>query len=191
MSRHTSHPLIILLVAGALIRLFFVFAVPLYPAQTALPGYNDEPLHLEYIRYIVKWDRLPVWRAEVSDANPLTGEYVQPPFYYLLCNTAFRFGEMLREGAGLYGARLLSLLLGLVAGLFVYWSARRITGSEPAALAAFIPIMFSPNTVFFSALVTNDAALACVCSMAFHSLLLNREGYGGSMRQVKTGVYLG
>jgi len=180
-----------LLIAGALLRLFFVFALPLYPEKTFLPGYNDEPLHLNYIRHIAEYNRLPIWYSEESETNPLVDEFGQAPLYYLIAVPFFWAGEALHTGWGLYGARLLSLCLGIIAAQFVYWSAQRIVRDERIALAAMAAALFAPNNVSFTSLVTNDAGLACLCAMAFHSLLLVREGYGGVARQIKTGVYLG
>jgi hypothetical protein len=182
---------ILLLAIGLGIRLFYVFATPLYPAQTILPGYNDEPLHLQYIHYMVEWRSIPIWYPEESATNPMVDEYGQSPLYYVMAIPAYKAGEFLGEGWGLYGARLTSLFFGIVAAMFVYWSAVRLTNDKRVALGAFSLALLSPNAVIFSSLVTNDSALACVSTMAFHSLLIANAGEGGTVRQVKTGIYLG
>jgi len=191
MPRKISRPFLALLAAGLILRLSLIFTNPLYPAQGSLPGYNDEPLHLEYVKFLSQWNRLPVWFAEESVVNPLVDEFSQNPLYYILAVPFFRLGELFGAGAGLYGVRLLSTGLGLMFGLLVYWSALRLWSSEQAALAALASALFSPNALLITSLVTNDAGLLCLSAAAFYSLLLVRDGIGGTLRQGITGIYFG
>lgn len=180
-----------ILAAGIVLRLILVFSLPLYPARNPLPGYNDEPMHLQYVRYLDEWGRWPIWSAEESRSDSLVDEYPQPPLYYAAALPAYRVGEWIRVGCGLYGARLVSVFFGIVAALFVFWSARRLTGDHRTALGALAAAALAPNSVVFSSLVTNDAMLFGFAAMAFHSVLLSRAGEGGAVRQVKTGLMLG
>jgi len=186
----------VILLAGIAIRLALVFAMPLYPDTTPIPGYNDEPLHLEYVRFLADFSIWPIWQPADS-TNQLTGEFTQPPLYYALAAQGYRLGEAVTEGGGLIGARIISLILGLVAALFAYRAVQLLLNRDgsPAAsavaLGALTAMLLAPTTVLFTSLVTNDALILCLGAMAFYSLILCRLGRGGAGRQILTGLILG
>ncbi len=181
----------IILTAGIILRLILVFALPLYPEETFLPGYNDEPMHLNYVRYIAENKRLPVWTEEESKANPLVDEFPQSPLYYVIAAPAYRLGEWIKPGGGIIGARMVSVLFGVAGSLIVYWICLKIIGKRRAALAGMAFVTFSPNMALFTSLVTNDSLLYCLSALSFASIIALREFVGGSLRQIKTGLVLG
>ena len=101
-------------------------------------------------------------------------EAIQPPGYYAVVaiigtsiNWAFNIGILhaLRIGS----------LLWLTAGLILLWASGRLVGISPIKLGAGILILAAaPTTVYFSAIVSNDASsifagsfIAFVCLLAF------------------------
>ncbi len=181
----------IILAAGLILRLFFVVNLPLFPDENPLPGYNDEPMHLNYVRYVAEKMRWPVWTDAESHANPLIDEFPQPPLYYAIAAPAFKLGEWFTEGGGLYGARLISLLFGVATSLVAYWICGKVLEDTRGGLAGMAFVTFSPNLVIFSSLVSNDSMLFCLSAMAFASILLMRENSGSTTKQTQSGLLLG
>ena len=65
-SRAAIVPFALLLTAAILLRIVFVFAVPLGPVvERRLEGLNDEPAHLNYVRYLVEHRSLPIQTGHV------------------------------------------------------------------------------------------------------------------------------
>lgn len=63
--------------------------------------------------------------------------------------------------------RLLNMVLGVVAVLAAYLSMREISPTRPApALAVAAVVAFNPQFLFMSGMVTNDVAVAALCSLA-------------------------
>ncbi len=180
----------VIIVAGVIIRLFLVFSIPLYPEQTFLPGYNDEPMHLNYVRHLAEEKSWPIWDAEASKLTTLVDEFPQPPLYYLIATPAYQLGEWISAGGGLFGARLVSLFFGIVTSLIIYWICKQMLGDRRGARAGLAFATFSPNLVVFSSLVTNDSLLFCLSALAFGSIVFAYKGIGGAVRQVKTGLFL-
>lgn len=181
----------LVLISGILLRVFIALKLPLYSADNPANGYNDEPMHLNYIRYISEWRRLPVWTEAESRVDPLIDEFPQPPVYYVIATPAYKFAESLNAGSGLVGARLVSIFFGIIAALIVYWVCQKLLNDRTSSLAGFVFMLFSPNPVIFSSIVTNDSALMAFSSLSFASILLVRNNVGGSIRQIKTGLLAG
>ncbi len=182
--------LIILSIAFA-VRLIYLFIIPLYPSVELTTGYNDEPLHLHYVKHMAEEDSWPVWYNLPDSLNYLTDAYIHPPLYYKLASYSYRIAEWMKNGWGLYGARLTSLIFGLIGCMFVYRTARLSFDQSIIALSAFTVTALAPPVVIFSSIVTNDAMLFCVSSMAVHSLMRCRTEEHNPLRQIMTGLFIG
>ena len=179
------------MLAGLTIRLVFVIFTPLYPNEQILPGYNDEPLHLKYVSFVASERKLPVWTKSNDDARQVIDQYVQPPLYYTLSAPFFALGEFLNRGSGLYLVRFFSLIFGLVAGWFTYRLALLCSKDERLALGAAAAVLFSPNGVVFTSLVTNDALLLCLSAMVLYMIVRSRVGDTTIKHQVLIGLLAG
>lgn len=171
----------IILSAGFLIRLALLLTLPLYPEENSLPGYNDEPLHLAYVKHINEHWSWPVWTQTASDSTNLVDEYPQPPLYYLLAAPLYRLSQVISADAGLIGARITSLICGMITLYLIYTVGYIATLNVQTALAAVGFAAFSPNTVIFSSLVTNDALLMLLSALVFIMLfdqLVNKDSVG-------------
>jgi len=180
-----------LIILGIALRLFFVFTTPLYPEAGFLPGYNDEPLHLNYIQHLANGNGWPVYQptGDIAIDHP-RGEFVQPPLYYKSVVPAYKIGEFFRPGWGLYTVRLMSVLYGIIAGVFAYRMAYIWTNRRRIARFTLAAMMFAPNAVMFTSLVSNDALLICLSSMTLYSLPLCRQPRISGLRIVITGAFL-
>ena len=173
------------------LRLFFVFTIPLHPDVGFLPGYNDEPLHLHYVQHLADGKGWPVYEPTGDIAiDHLRGEFVQPPLYYKSVVPAYKLGEFVKLGWGMYAVRLMSVLYGILAGVFAYRTAYIWTNRRRIARFTLAAMMLAPNAVIFTSLVSNDALLICLSAMTIYSLTLCRQPRSKGVRMVLTGAFL-
>jgi 4-amino-4-deoxy-L-arabinose transferase-like glycosyltransferase len=179
-----------LLATGILFRVILLLFIPLYPENSPLPGYNDEPMHLQYVREIASTGRIPVWTEQESRSNPLIDEYPQSPLYYLLAALPYKLGETIRQGWGIYCVRFLSVMLGILGALFVRLAAFRFSNNLQVADSAFAFALLSPNMVLFTSIVTNDAALIALSGIAFFCIFRFELGTGSDRKWWRLGSVL-
>jgi 4-amino-4-deoxy-L-arabinose transferase-like glycosyltransferase len=118
----------------------------------------DEPAHYNYVKFLAEQHRFPVLKIgdypasyleEMKAARfppgmsiePIRYEFHQPPLYYLLAVPLFWLG-----GGALLPLRLLSVAIGAVLLLVIYWTVREVAPGRPllslgtTAFAAFLPM---------------------------------------------------
>lgn len=178
-------PISWILLGGAIIRIWLAFHLPLYPAKDRLVGFNDEPMHLRYAKQVAESRHWPIWTREEAARDSLIGEYPQPPTYYALA------GGIIGCGGGLAAVRVWSALLGVLAGWVVYRYARLVSDRDDVHLAAAVAATFSPVSVIFTSLVTNDALLVLSASLALFQLERVRRGADGRWGGVIFGLAVG
>jgi hypothetical protein len=151
-------------------------------ARSTPKGANpDEGAHLEFVRIVATEFRLPALNVEerkqkgFKDANY---EAHQAPLYYLLAAPFYRVGEGVDATNGpTQGARLLSILIGLVGTTMIWLLARELAPGRPGlwlattAIAAFLPMRLA-----VSASVGNDILAE---AMGTWALLLMVRGVRG------------
>ncbi len=187
-TRRFKRTLVGLIVIGVTVRLALMVMTPLYPEEKMLPGYNDEPLHLHYVKYIAGGGGWAVYNPMENDS--LTAEFMQSPLYYFLATPIYKTAEALHQSWGLYGARLVSIICGLIAALFAFRTALVWSENRKVAAGTLAAMLFAPNAVLFTSLVTNDALLVCTAALALHSLVLCRSESNSLARHMLTGVFL-
>jgi len=178
---------------GLALRLSFAWMTPLFPDRSILPGYNDEPLHLFYVQHLAAGGGIPVWGVSADTSEHLAGEFTQPPLYYATASSPYKLGEALHNGWGMYLARLVSVICGLVAALFTYRIATlwfRNDGGNVIALGAFAAMLLAPNAVVFSSIVTNDALLMALSALSLYSIIRCRSESTSVTRQFLTGLFI-
>ncbi len=180
-----------LIIAGVVFRLLLLILIPKYPEIQTLPSYNDEPLHLHYIDYVASELNIPVYKATgVDSIDHINGQFGQTPLYYILSAPLYKLCELIHSGWGLYGARLMSVAFGLLAAYFAYLMALTFTRSQIVAVSVLAAMLMAPNAAVFTTLVTNDALLTCIASLAMYQIVRSRCGDQTLMRQVLTGFFL-
>jgi hypothetical protein len=158
----------------------------------------DEPAHLAYVGYLLLHHALPpLARPPYGDRY----ESYQAPLDYAVTavagtllgmqslalsfqpNPAFSF---LRQGSRAYlpapagspiaasirELRLAHLLWAAVTAVLVLMTTHRLSGGRvDLALAATAPFVLSPQFLFVSATVNNDAAVSCLAALALFALM--------------------
>jgi 4-amino-4-deoxy-L-arabinose transferase-like glycosyltransferase len=132
-----------------------------------LPWFNDEPSHLNYVRYLDQHNRLPVQTASVQDGfQSAQFEYYQPPLYYYLARPFYALGQALTLGRELYWVRLVSVLFSLVGLSVIYPAVLRVLGAR-AALLALLLAAFSGVPLRHGYLAGNDSLFFALICMQF------------------------
>jgi 4-amino-4-deoxy-L-arabinose transferase-like glycosyltransferase len=152
----------------AIIMLYFALGI-LYAAYTPAWQAPDEPAHYNYVQYLARQHRFPILKAgdypaayleEIKAAHfppemsisPIRYEFHQPPLYYLLAAPV----HSLWRGA-LLPLRLLSVAMGALLLLVVYWTVQELASNHPIlALGATAFVAFLPMHLAMTAAVNND-----------------------------------
>lgn len=163
-----------------LIRVAFLFATPFTDRESrfGILGFNDERAHLNYVRFVAEERALPVQTRSVLDPDAFVHndfEYYQPPLYYLLAAPLHAAFEAAFPGHGDYGARFLSVILGVLTMAAAY-RAGSTFGHRTGLLSASLLACF-PTHAYFSALATNDS-LAWLIGALLIARLLGPSRYG-------------
>jgi 4-amino-4-deoxy-L-arabinose transferase-like glycosyltransferase len=141
----------------------------LYAAYTPAWQAPDEPAHYNYVRHLAERHRFPVLKPgdfpaayleEIKAARfppemsiePIRYEFHQPPLYYLLAVPFYRLFE-----GSLVPLRLLSVLLGGLLLLVVYWAVEALVPHRPLlALGSTAFVAFLPMHLAVISAVNND-----------------------------------
>ncbi|MFC2015305.1 glycosyltransferase family 39 protein [Chloroflexota bacterium] len=155
-------------VLPAIVILYLILGT-LYALLTPAWQAPDEPAHYNYVRFLAEQHRFPLlkpgdypadYMEEIKAAHfppdmsidPIRYEFHQPPLYYLIAVPTYQ----LFRGA-LLPLRLLSLVLGALLLLVVYWIVREVAPHSPClALAAAAFVAFLPMHLAMTAAANND-----------------------------------
>jgi hypothetical protein len=152
-------------------------------ARSTPKGANpDEGAHLEFVRIVSTEFRLPALNVEerrqkkFADANY---EAHQAPLYYLLAAPFYRVGEAVDATNGpTQGARLLSVLIGLLGTSFVWLLAKELAPGRPGlwigatAFAAFLPMRLAAT-----ASVGNDVLAEAMGTLCLWLMVRGLRGH--------------
>jgi hypothetical protein len=139
------------------LRLAAVFFIPFgQKTEHHLQGLNDEPAHLNYVKYLAQHRAFPVmehWVLESDAFERNEFEYHQAPLYYLICAP---FYKLFGAKRAITVCRLLSAFFG-IAGLWIIALLLRDCGCPARVrLAAVLFVGLLPSHLYFSSLVSND-----------------------------------
>lgn len=164
--RHWRAALIIML-AAALVRLFFAAALPLFPDET----------------YYWEWSR-----------RPASGYFDHPPAIAHLILAGTRLASLVGLEPSPFVVRLFPVLAGTLAGLFTMLIARRLGGGRATRTAAIV-FALMPLAATGLILATPDAPLLAACGATMYFVVRAVQEPVGSRASLKfwilTGVALG
>lgn len=179
MKYNLSKPLLVLLGLAAALRIYFIIVTPLYwnGELGALQAFNDEPAHLNYVKYLMEHDTLPVQTQSIQDEEALKSfefEYYQPPLsYHMVSFLAGIAGIDAGSHTLVYFARTINMIIGIMTILYLFILSNRLF---PRRAAYFITVFyaFSPVHIRHTSAFSNDALLWFLVLMLFISLLVDR-----------------
>lgn len=189
-----SKQFVYLLALAALVRIYFVLVTPFYwnGEQGSLQAFNDEPAHINYVKYLMKNHVLPVQTQNIQDEDALKTfefEYYQPPLTYDIFSTA---GSILGISPDSYNlvltARFINLILGLLSIFYFYLLVNRLFQSHVAIILSYFYAL-SPVHIRHSSAFSNDVLLWLLLLILFHSILT--DNWGGYKKIILEGLILG
>jgi hypothetical protein len=165
------------------IRLLFVIAVPHdQTVRFGLEGFNDEPSHLRYAKFLGERRAFPVQTMSIEDPRAFIDhafEYYQPPLYYLLCAP---FTAVLDGRAERLACRLLSFAFGLATLAAIGMVLRRAGAPRPAADAAVLFLALLPSHVYFTSVVSNDPLCWLLCTLLLDRIVALADAHATAPR---------
>lgn len=141
----------------------------LYAVYTPAWQAPDEPAHYNYVQYLAEQHHFPVLKPgdypavyleEIKTARfppemsiaPIRYEFHQPPLYYVLAVPVYRL-----SGGALLPLRLLSVALGALLLLVVYWTVQALAPERPLlCLGSTAFVAFLPMHLAMTAAANND-----------------------------------
>lgn len=159
-----SRSSLIILILSLAISIFFrvkiIEELPLGTSKTeyGLIGFDDEPAHLNYVKYLTQYDDYPVLKRNISDPNAFEHnefEYHQPPVYYeFVSNIVDTFG--LTKSQILKVGRYFNLILYLVSIPVIALIFIKFGFGGDKLIAMVITFLLLGSTIYFSSLLSND-----------------------------------
>ncbi|HEX2955826.1 MAG TPA: hypothetical protein VHO70_03305 [Chitinispirillaceae bacterium] len=157
-----------------MIRLLFLVVTPLgKEVSFRIEGLNDEPAHLNYVKYLAEHHQFPVQTESTRSPDAFKHnvfEYYQPPLYYLLCAPVY---PVLGEKGTLYWGRALSFIFGVLTLLVVFDILKllKFSGKDFVLPVAFASLQLSH--VYFCSMLSNDS-LSWLTGILIVNLLLRK-----------------
>lgn len=166
--------LLIILGLSILLRLYILIVAPSGATVAhGIEGLNDEPAHLNYVKYLATQHSFPVQTESTRSPDAFVNnlfEYYQPPLYYLMCAAVY---PLAGENGILYWGRAFSLLFG-IASLFILINILKMIGIQGWLLilaSAFAS--FQLSHVYFCSMLSNDS-LSWLVSMLIVNLMVRK-----------------
>lgn len=160
------------------------------PFAGAIPEFNDEAAHLNYVRFVSEWGRLPVQTESVQEGFKRGEfEYYQAPLYYPLARPFYSIGHKLAPGRDVYWVRLVSIFFSVAGMIVLYLSVRSFLGNSIPSTLVLILGAFSGVPLRFGCIVTNDSLLFLLCCLYF-ALMLEILRSGCDLRLLTAGVLI-
>jgi 4-amino-4-deoxy-L-arabinose transferase-like glycosyltransferase len=149
--------------------LIYLAVGTLYAVYTPAWQAPDEPAHYNYVQFLAEQHRFPILKPgdypaayleEIKAAGfppelsiaPIRYEFHQPPLYYVLAVPVYRLFSK-----PLLPLRLLSVALGAVLLLVIYWAVQALIPQSPfPALGATAFAAFLPMHLAMTAAANND-----------------------------------
>lgn len=181
-ARGSAAAFLALLPLALLLRVVFLIAVP-YGQTVAhrLEGLNDEPAHLNYVRYLAEHRAFPVQAHHSREPGAFARgdfEYYQPPLYYLVCAPIY---AAVGGRAGLYACRLVSFVCGLVSLVALGRILGRLGCSPSCRRLGVVFVALLPTHAYFSSLASNDGLCWLIAMLLAHQLLVLADQDRGTL----------
>lgn len=150
-----------ILVISIFFRIKIIHELPLGTEKTSygLKGFDDEPSHFNFTKYLIDNHNLPVLVNKVTDPDAFQineFEYHQPPLYYLLVAGISEISDVQSAGYILLIGRYFSFLLFLLSLGILFGIFKNIGWQYPEILLALSIFCFLGSNVYQFSLFSND-----------------------------------
>lgn len=128
--------------------------------EYGLTGYDDEPAHLNYTKYILKHSSLPILENKITDPDALEineFENHQPPLYYTAVAVAANTFSITENNTILLWGRYINLFLALISTYIFYLIFTHYGWSYIKAFSAISIFLLLGSSVYQMTVFGNDA----------------------------------
>jgi len=133
----------------------------------------DENTHFLYsVEFIIQHHRLPVWGVDDVERfrHALSSYNQMPALNYVLCAAGAGIGKKMFGLEEYLGARMISLVWGIVFLNFLFLAVREICGNEKHALIVSAAIALIPQVFFSFCYVNSDAHSLAIAAVVGYAL---------------------
>lgn len=160
--KHYSLLFILILVISLLFRLKIVYELPLgtISNEYGLSGFDDEPAHFNYTKYLLNNNKLPKLETKVIDPNAFETnefEYHQPPLYYSIIYLLTNVLDLTDLNEILILGRLFNVILSLLGLILLFRIFKILELSNVKILTALSIYLLLGSSVYQFTVFGNDA----------------------------------
>ncbi len=127
--------------------------------EYGLTGFDDEPAHFNYTKFILTKNELPILKNKITDPNALTineFEYHQPPLYYVFVASVSKLLSISGDKGILLLGRYINLFLALLSIIILYKIFLLFTWSTSKILTAISIYLLLGSSVYQFTVFGND-----------------------------------
>lgn len=151
----------IILVLSVFFRVKIVHELPLgiTPNEYGLTGFDDEPAHFNYVKFVLTKNELPILKNKITDPNALVineFEYHQPPLYYVFIASASKIFSINGDRNILLLGRYLNFILSLLSIIVLYKIFLLFKWSTNKILSAISIYLLLGSSVYQFSVLEND-----------------------------------
>lgn len=153
---------ILVVVLSLYFRLKIVYELPLGTKSNeyGLTGFDDEPAHLNYVKFLLENNQLPKFQNKVIDPNAFEKnefEYHQPPLYYSTIYLLSKLFEKTDLNDVLVIGRLFNVILSLLGLFLLFRILSTLDLSDVKILTALSIYLLLGSSVYQFTIFGNDA----------------------------------
>lgn len=160
--KHYLFLFILIFVISLFFKLKIVYELPLgtISNEYGLSGFDDEPAHLNYVKYLLDNNKLPKFETKVIDPNAFVTnefEYHQPPLYYSIIYSLSKLFFMTDLNEILILGRIFNVVLSLVGLIVLFTIFKVLELSDVEILTALSIYLLLGSSVYQFTVFGNDA----------------------------------
>lgn len=153
---------ILVFVISIYFRLKIVYELPLgtISNEYGLSGFDDEPAHVNYVKYLLDNNKLPKFETKVIDPNAFETnefEYHQPPLYYSIIYLLSKLFFVTDLNNILIIGRLFNVMLSLLGLILLFRILKVLELSDVKILTALSIYLLLGSSVYQFTVFGNDA----------------------------------
>ena len=160
--KHYLFLFILIFVISLFFKLKIVYELPLgtISNEYGLSGFDDEPAHLNYVKYLLDNNKLPKFETKVIDPNAFVTnefEYHQPPLYYSIIYSLSKLFFVTDLNEILILGRIFNVFLSLVGLIVLFTIFKVLELSDVEILTALSIYLLLGSSVYQFTVFGNDA----------------------------------
>lgn len=151
----------VILITSIFFRIKIIHELPLgmFPNKYGLTGFDDEPAHLNYVKFILNNNKLPILKNKITDKDALLineFEFHQPPLYYMAVAVFAKSFSLDSDISILITGRYLNFVLFLLSIIVLYKIFKLLDWNIVKNLTAISIFLLLGSSVYQFTVLGND-----------------------------------